>query len=117
MNRKRNARIWVHHAGGPVKLTIRPGQTLHWTHFSCDEEGYSREATILNWDGEILVGKFHIDGRDCDGRTSRSGECYTTPENFRAYQDSSPGCDEVAYPKWETISRGQRDYAAEAAGY
>ena len=39
--REREARFWVYVNGGPVKLTLYPGQRLRWGRASSHDEGWS----------------------------------------------------------------------------
>ena len=51
MGEMKTARFWIWN-NGPVKLTIRPGQTLRHTSFSEDEEGWSSREDEWTNDGE-----------------------------------------------------------------
>jgi hypothetical protein len=112
----KNARIWIWENGAPIKLTLKPGVPLRWTHGGRDEEGWSWTRLTFEWDGHTLLQSYDFDGRDCDGRLTRSGACCTTPDLFQAghQEETDPA---VRYPKWEELSQSQRDYTAEAAGY
>jgi hypothetical protein len=111
-----NARIWIYENGSPVKLTLRPGQTRRWHHYAQDEEGYSSTRNEWDWDGRRLVNTLNFSGRDCDGRISRSGRCYTTPATFKT-GFADPDHPGVTFPEWEELDATQRDYTAEARGY
>jgi len=119
----RNARIWFWENDGPVKLTLKPGQTLNWNYYHPDDEGYSAGGFRLTWDGTTLTQTWGMEGKDCDGRIARGGILTTTVDQFKACEPYIP-CQRqaetyvgVRYPQWTTVSRNQRDYAAEAAGY
>jgi hypothetical protein len=111
----RNAKIWIMPFAEPVKIKLRPGQTLKWSHYSRDEEGGSFEANEWSWDGERLVSRGYFSGTDCDGRVDRSWEGVTTEKDFQVNSDGIH--PEVKYPKWDDVEESQRDYSAEAAGY
>ena len=116
-----NARIWVDVNGSPVKITLRPGQELNWAHYGRDEEGYSQTHYQWAWTGTILCETVNFDGSDCDGRTSSHGKYFTTPDKFQANAhvayDERNDYSGIRFPEWQKLSRRQRDYAAEAAGY
>ena len=94
-------------------ITIWPGKAPHTAGITCTvagptDEGYHSEQTSvqrasdLEWD---LV--YTSDSRDCDGRSSH----YYTG---RGDGTLKPG---KRYSETRESSTGQRDYAAEAAGY
>lgn len=126
-----NARFWAWHRGSWVKITLRPGQSLHCFYSSRDEEGWSSELEEWNHEGDIIVRNWANDGRDCDGRLSHSGRDKCLLVNLRriqAYHDPTAGAtgrlawlDErgrrIYRPDWQKVSRMQRDYASEAMGY
>jgi hypothetical protein len=115
----RNARIWVWLNDAPVKITLKPGQTLRWSHAARTEEGWSSESHEWHWDGQ-LVEQIDTDGRDCDGRLSTSASYFTTPHLFQAHEAHEPPDSQdvsIRFPRWEKISAHQRDYSAESMGY
>lgn len=109
----KTARFWIWW-NGPVKLSIRPGQTLRHGSFSEDDEGWSSRWEEWTNDGEKVVSRVATDGRDCDGRlaTSWEGVCPLDRLAARFFDE-----DGIFYPDWEQTDSRQRDYAAEAAGY
>jgi len=101
----KNARFSVDHAGSAVILTLRPGQSLSWGHYYNHEEGWSSEGCTWRYrDGKLHV-EHDTDGTDCDGRLSTHVELVA----------DVPASG--AFPHWDEVNSGQRDYAAEAAGY
>lgn len=100
-----NARFTVLHSGSEVVLTLRPEQSLSWDHYENHDEGWSSTWTIWRYrDGKLQLEQA-TDGTDCDGRLS-------THVELVAVVPASG-----AFPHWDEVNSGQRDYAAEAAGY
>lgn len=90
-------------------------------HSARTDEGWSsvHETFTLTDDGVML--ESYTDGRDCDGRMSTHGEAFCPFDKLSAivpweYRDN-PDAAPFRYPEWQELSRGQRDYSAEAAGY
>lgn len=108
-----NVRFWfwvsrIEGAGGFVKLTLRPGETISHGERARTEEGWTAlgfEITYETW-GTLRATAFH-DGVDCDGRLSGSNEA----------QADIIHCTEDGQPIWCSPSYAQRDYAAEQMGY
>lgn len=109
----RTARFWIWE-NGPVKLSIRPGQTLRHGTFSEDEEGWSSRCDEWMNDGERVIRHSYTDGRDCDGRLYTNMTLVCTFDQLEANYFEDDG---VSYQEWERIDSCQRDYAAEAMGY
>lgn len=123
-----NARFWVYANEGPVKLTLRPGQSLsHHTGGRADE-GWSYEGTTWEYpaDEPVVCRKWAVEALDCDGRHGHWGEdvCHLS----RLQSGAEPYFNEedrqdrqtwegVIWPAWESENRGQRDQYAEIAGY
>lgn len=119
MSTKRNFRFSVHVNGGPVKITLRPGQSLEHGTFAYTDEGYTKESYrwSLAKDGSELLREWYQDGRDCDGRLSRSGEDCLDPSAPEFCNVEIVYGVQFSYPRFNPISEGQRDYSAEAMGY
>jgi hypothetical protein len=126
--RKVNARFWVYINGGPVKLTLKPGQALSWSRGGRTEEGWSRESESWEWDGEdwpgVLRHAWLSEGRDCDGYLSHDGEDICRRAGLRSgdfpcldYCENPAAWDGVRWPAWEKVRSWQRDEYAELAGY
>lgn len=122
MSHQPNARFWVYVNGGPVKITLEPGDELsHYEGGPC-EEGYSREWTTWMHEGDRVTREWHEDSRDCVGRLDRhSKDCahLSRLAEFVPYStiEDDPNYAGVMWPEWQPISSVQRDYTAEAAGY
>lgn len=113
-------RFWAFVNGGPVRIKIKPGQTLEWTRLEITDEGFVRSGEI--WEsvtGRVTVFAWH-EGRDCDGRVSGSTESYChvdqLADGYKSPDESFNG-QSISYPAWQHVETEQRDYAAEAAGY
>lgn len=102
-----NARFkeWIN--GGWVTLTVRPGFELRWGKYYRTDEGWNSIAYTWRLDGGMIYRDWSSDGVDCDGRLSRAITDFSRIEDIANDQ----------YVSWHTASAGQRDYAAEAAGY
>jgi hypothetical protein len=74
-----NYRFTAFHSG-PVKLTLRPAQTLSHSSFARHEEGWSSERAQYTHDGDYVYREIDTDGRDCDGRMSShyASRCHRT---------------------------------------
>ena len=121
--REREARFWVYVNGGPVKLTLYPGQRLR--------HGAGRRATMRagpqwtrTWEYQngIVSRSWCNDGRDCDGRLTRYGQDQCPLDRLQerepCAEGSLPGTfDGVLWPDWQETDAGQRDEYAELAGY
>lgn len=117
MERTPNARFWVYVNGGPVKLTLRPGQSLEHVTGGPTEEGWQSSATRWTHDAEcgVVAREWAEDGRDCDGRSGSSGEDYAPyAALLTGYHDEADG---VTYPVWTETEERCYDLTAEAAGY
>ena len=68
-----NARFWAFINDGPVKLTLRPGQTLTHHEGGPTEEGWSYESTIWEHAGNHVIREWHSEGSGCDGRVGNHG--------------------------------------------
>ena len=71
-----NARFWVWHRGGWVKLTLRPGQSLTASEGDPTDEGYRREVSTFTHHGDVVGSEWYETGCDCDGRYERGGESF-----------------------------------------
>ena len=109
----KNARFWTYINGSPVKLTLRPWQRLHWSSGGPCEEGWSVEFERWEHAGDMVRRDSGTDGADCDGRLSTHDECECALDRLA----NGSEFDGVNYADWQRVSSGQRDYAAEAAGY
>lgn len=118
-----NARFWGLINDSPVKITIKPGHSLHWRKVWCHEEGWSAEA--VTWFHEIdhIDRQSMTDGTDCDGRLSTFTECRCTLGSLGGYRpsphaaDVPESLDAYQFPQWERVRGSQRDQYAETMGY
>jgi hypothetical protein len=114
----KNARFWICAPESYVKVTLRPGQSISFSHGGPHEEGYSYTHESYTYDEERggIVREHDTNARDCDGRIDRSSADFCFLHLLTAgqegYQDSA-----VRLPRWEDMRASQRDYSAEAAGY
>ena len=119
-----NARFWAFLNCGPVKLTLRPGQSLTWVTGGLTDEGFARESITWEWDGEVLTRHWCEDGRDCDGRYSRTGSETCGGHWLMCGREPYTGDDDpvvwegVIWPAWQSNDDvAIYDEAAQAAGY
>lgn len=110
-----NARFWIWHNDGVVKLTLRPGERLSVCEGGRAEEGYDWTHTTYALRDNILEREWWREARDCDGRIAehRKLECHVM--RVRLHCNEAPGG--VAYPEWQAVCQSQRDHAAEAMNY
>lgn len=122
MGKIKNARFWEIVNGGPVKITLHPGDELHWATGGTDTEGYWKEYRTWVHRGDHVYSAEHMEGRDCDGYISRGHDC-VCPLDQLAANDRLQELSEFAgilMPAWrqdDDCENWQRDHAAEAAGY
>ena len=116
-----NARFWVWHRGGWVKLTLRPGQSLTIVERQRTDEGFRQEVNTLTHFGEAVVCEWCETGRDCDGQYEHGGElvCHLANLSIRDAHAEFPIRQNIGIkaPEWKRANVYQRDHAAEAAGY
>lgn len=113
----RNARFWIlGRNSNPVKLTLRPGQSLAHYTFTRTDEGYSATFERYTHEGKHVLCQWENDGRDCDGHSTREGESMSPLGMLRdGWKDDTDST--VIYPAWQQVSESQRDEYAEAMGY
>lgn len=109
-----NARFWVWENGGPVKLTLRPGESLSHCVSGPTDEGHCLEWFTVEHCGDYVSQDYGRDERDCDGRTSSEGSSVCPLDHLAV---AVVGDDCPRFPAWAHVATNQRDYAAEAAGY
>ena len=119
-----NARFWAYLNGGPVKITLRPGQTIRWSQWCHTDEGWSRSAETWSYDLEdsrgLVTRAWCEEGQDCDGPMQHGGHDLCCPLNLHVrppYPEHDCVMEGVLWPDWQEANRWQRDHAAEAAGY
>ena len=123
---KPNARFWVTHRNGWVKLTLRSGQSVEVGYSSPDEEGYSFEHSRYTYEGRVVIDEWSNGGRDCDGTIRRSGTCACDVEQLRSRDLGRDAelCGTIhegqkfLLPQWEKAGAERvYDEYAQAAGY
>ncbi len=128
-----NARFWVYVNDNPVKLTLKPGQSLHYESGGDTDEGWCFEYTDWTYtveaDGPYVTREWCQEARDCDGRIDRTTTHGCPVDGLCVICDSAcieevveigPTEDDalfVAYPMWNKLECSQRDRSAEAMGY
>lgn len=123
---KRNARFWVY-SGGPVKITLRPGQRLSHYRGGPADEGWFSESNSWHYpdDEDAVYREWCFDGRDCDGRHSTSGEdrcelsaLHAGAEIDGQFYDHPEHWIGLNWPAWDEHKPGLvYDEFAQAAGY
>lgn len=135
-----NARFWVWLAGsvdydGYVKVTLRPGQVLRWSHGGITDEGYRSEwmtfkheknshDSFPDSERERLYGVVfmidEVEERDCDGRHFHESQVACPVDRLEDqlnYVDTCKGKKVYRVPSWRRVTSRQRDQYAEMAGY
>lgn len=132
-----NARFWWFHSVTCewVKITLAPGQTLSWAHGQQTDEGYSSSVVDFDYSVDFEAGDScptvfvteQDHSTDCDGRHWNEAKVFCPVEDLRIREkeveewDWRDGrlkvVDTIFTPGWEPLSRRQRDFTAEAAGY
>ena len=92
---------------GPVKITLKPGHRLEWTHGGPTEEGYFWSRVTWFHCGDHIVKRTEYDTRDCDGR-------YTGNRESVIFVADIPW---RSVARFKVYKRLERDHSAEAAGY
>lgn len=112
----RNARFWTYLNGHPVKLSLRPGQSLSWRKSWRTDEGWDSEACTWPHKGAGVAIRWirpPTDNMDCDGCLREDSGGFSPLDRLHAGRE----VDGITFPAWE-ISEGWRlDEAAEADGY
>lgn len=134
------ARFWVWHKGGFVRLKIDEGKALTFVEGGPTDEGYHWEYSWYMNMGDCVRYERDTESRDCDGRLDTHQAFYCRVDNLdgllSARYDKTPELDiegDHAYdevvspwrgtakpkrvPLWTRIESRQRDYSAEAMGY
>lgn len=143
---KPNAKFWIWHRDGFVRLKLAPGASIEYSSGGPTEEGWFCQVNtyFYNEDRMAIESKTYEESRDCDGRHSYSNKCECSIENLQHHEHSelwgkepvrvvdgryqlreqyySVGSFDYDYPNpprplWEKRASSQRDYFAEAMGY
>lgn len=108
--------VWVWHADRWQGLRLAPGESVTLSEGGRTDEGWSRsdETYTRTEDGSVVLLDAYSDGVDCDGRLSTTWHGVCPVGDLGAVPEDDHG---PARPRWTELSRRQRDYSAEAAGY
>ena len=120
-----NARFWTLINCDWVKLTLKPGEQIHWHISGYHDEGSYWEAEVFEYDQEncLILRGIHSGGTCCDGATERHVELKSRLSAIHAaecceYQNGTlepiPG---MYKPDWREVRNYQRDRFAESMGY
>lgn len=110
-------RFWIIGPGGsPVRMKLRPGQSLSRSEGGPTDEGYSAQGDTFEHCGDHVRREWWNDGRDCDGMFSQGGESCCRADQLDSHICDWEGKTET-WPLWQPADQWQRDYQAEAAGY
>lgn len=116
----RTVRFWTYETavGGWVRLALRDGQALRYCSNRPHSEGYHREYTEWERDGERVICRSSVYSSDCDGRHEYHTESYFHIDDAEADSvvDFETG-EYIRKPLWQAGATSQRDAYAEAAGY
>lgn len=98
-----NIRFWDY-INSPVKLTLKPGQTLHHTKQYFNGEGYSIDCISWSFNYDKLKCIVFSDGFDCDGRlrTYQEYESPITEIDLYSYFNKNTN---MWTPSWTRIER------------
>ena len=120
----RRVRFWAWVNGAPVRLSLRPGESLSWATGRTTDEGWRREGFDWAADDAGVTRYRWANERDCDGRADWGTEDYCPADRLAVieppgwgFDRSGRGWDGLAWPAWVPVDRTQRDHSAEAAGY
>lgn len=120
-------RILHYWNGTYTKLTLEEGKPVTLYAYQDTEEGWNsdEERIMLHADGKVTL-EHTNDGRDCDGRLTRSTN-YVMDGLTRIEVEREPTAimlkarvqvsESFMVPYWKPVSGGQYDEFAQAAGY
>jgi hypothetical protein len=111
------ARFWTYVNGSPVRIKLNAGDQLSHSEYWNTDEGWSTESKTWSYDGATVTSVWATDGVDCDGRLRRFGKsvCHRSQLSAGYVAEELPAGQ--AYPDWQLVKSGQRDYSAEAMNY
>lgn len=128
----KNARFWSIINDSPVKLTMRPGETMRHYSGGATDEGWSGEGhewEYVEGDQDYPASVHETichEGRDCDGGHSTVSEWSCEIEQLMSGQEckgfglsklEAMAWNGVRLPRWQEGSVSNWDQFAEAAGY
>lgn len=106
-------RFWVYLSGSPVRLSLRPGESIEHSRGGPDSEGWARESVIWKHTGAGVYCEGLTEGRDCDGYSSRWWDTFCPADQLAAGIE----LDGVRFPRWQDSTVECRDEHAESMGY
>jgi hypothetical protein len=121
-----NARFWVWHHEGWVKLTLAPSECVVYGGGGEHEEGWSSWSSTYEHHGDRIVATHFRNGRDCDGYQEHESVTYCLLENLHAIDKHAEELERgdqwqdsvgIMAPDWQPHSSRQRDQYAEMMGY
>jgi hypothetical protein len=112
----KNVRFWVWAGNGPVKITLKPGQTLTSYNGGKTDEGWFRKWERFTYDEDKFAIECEVftEERDCDGRVDDHSIHYCPINELHTREVDF---DTNLWPSWLAGEARRRDYSAEAAGY
>lgn len=106
------ARFWVWHNDGFVRLKLSPGQAVWFETGGPTDEGYHHEYHYYLNEGDWVRYNYDTESRDCDGRLDTHQSFYCRVDRLDDIETDGP-----YVPHWVRLEARQRDYSAEAMGY
>ena len=110
-----NARFWIWHNDGWVKLTLKPNQQLRFSCGGPTEEGYHIEyhsyKNSLN--NRQVISHYDSYARDCDGPHEHHSVASCSYELLHEVVSD----DGTERPEWQRMQSWHRDTYAERMGY
>lgn len=124
---QKNLNIWHYWNGTYSKIKLRPGKTVALYQYQTTDEGWNsdEDRITLEEDGTVTLESVN-DGRDCDGRLTRSAS-FIMDGLTRVEIEKEPTAlmiktkvqvSEVLFaPNWREWAHTNYDEYAQAAGY
>lgn len=116
----RHIRIWIWFKGGPVRISLKDGQSVTFGYCEPHEEGFSGESVTISRHGFELTRDWSNFGRDCDGPLSHDGvqTWNAATGEYRPWPWDVADTGDIRFPKWEEYEPTRvTDAFAEAMGY
>lgn len=120
----RTVRIWILWKDSWVRLPLKPCKPVELFEGGETDEGYSMRWETYEYDSleGVVRSTIHMEGRDCDGRSSYDWDGYWPvggpTEPCLHFRDDGEQVElDIERPEWTRSNAYQRDYEAEAAGY
>ena len=113
-------RFWIWYKNSPVRVALKPGQTLHLWEGGRTDEGFSNQETtfFLNVARRTVEMGIGWRARDCDGLHTGGSDHECRWCDLEAREPREENKHWVPrMPLWKKLGSSERDHAAEAAGY